>query len=1233
MSAALCSSAIRIRPFFQPIQSAFTKISPAKHPEPLKIAACSIKPEVSQVATSQLDLAALLPQSVDLISKRFGFNHVSIFLVDEYRRYAVVEAATGDVGQKMLAMKQKIEVGGQSVVGSATGTGEPRLALDVGEDAVHFNNPLLPETRSEIALPLIAQGQVIGALDVQSTERAAFSDSDINILQTMANQLTNAIEAARAFQKSREALEEVSKLHEYYLRDQWGAYLKEEKAISGYRLVDSGLVLGYHDDSFVQPDASRAIEEKEPVIIHAPPQPANGKNKKTSLGQGEVNGAGGGELDEFQAETVPSDSTTDTSADISKLIAPLTLKGRAVIGTVDFEIPEKDLNVVWDEDTQRIVEAVTSQAAQAIEAARLFEQTQISREEAEALYDVGRSTVRVESERALFNTVLGKLLSTLGLSQGGILFIDEDGQSGTLHALYKDGSPVDDPDFRFPITGNLSYEKLIETKRPIAIEDMATDPLVAKVRDLDLAGNIASLLLVPIVINDVVIGAVGADAVGEQHTFTEREINLAMAMADQLSIALQNRRLIEETSRRAVLLQTSADVGRVATSILDQETMIDQAVDLIRNRFGFYHAQIFLIDEAGQFAVLHKSSGESQLTALAGEHKLAVGSQSVIGQVTHQRKPIVVRNRNGDRSNTDAPSRNEFLPETQSELAIPLQVGDRLIGALDVQSTETDAFTEEEIFTLETLSAQLAIAIQNARAFKEQQETAERLKEIDKLKTQFLANMSHELRTPLNSIIGFSRVILKGIDGPLTELQKADLTSIHNSGQHLLGLINNILDLSKIEAGKMELNFADTEIEPIIKTVMSTAIALVKDKKVTLRQEIPEHLPTVWADSTRIRQVVLNLISNACKFTDEGTVTARVRTEGDSVVFSVSDTGIGIPDELIPTIFEEFTQVDASTTRKAGGTGLGLPISRHFIEMHYGKIWVDSDVGRGSTFSFYIPIKPPHRQDLDLEDDFLDSEDLDDDQKRLIIAIDDDPSVITLYRRFLEKQNYEVVGISQTENVISRVREYAPSAILLDVVLPGKDGWVILKDLKDDPFTKDVPVIMCSIISDKNRGFSLGAADYLTKPIAEEKLIGALKQLDNQDGQEIKVLVVDDQADDILLIRRILEAQSNYNIIEAENGREGLELIKDREPDLIILDLNMPEMDGFATIEALKSSERTRQIPIIIVSAQDLTRDEQRRLTGQVEALLHKGLFTENELLEDVSRALEKVGREEKIII
>ncbi|MEW5956528.1 MAG: GAF domain-containing protein [Chloroflexota bacterium] len=1158
--------------------------------------------EVSQAATSYLDLDTLLSQAVNLVRDRFGFYHVSIFLVDDYQKYAVVEASTGEIGQKMLAMRHKLAVGGKSIVGTATGTGKPRIALDVGQDAVHFNNPLLPNTRSEMALPLLARGRVIGALDVQSTKRGAFTEGDITILQSMANQLANAIEAAQSYQQAKKALADVSKIQEHYLRAEWSTFLREQKAITGYRLTEQGFVTiqeAGEESGAYRSVIDRAIEAKHPIILPA-----------ALAGTGQA--PGDAQTSTEPAKLVPGGAP---AADTTTLVAPLTLRDQVAIGAVDFELFEESTSE--DEDLLRIIETVASQAAQAIESARLFEETQAAREEAEALYQVGRALATAESQQEMLHTVLKAMLSTLGLKQGGILFFEKDRKFGKLYALFVDGRPVP-PDLRIPVKGNPSYEKLIETKQPVSIVDFATDPLVAPVRALNPGHKIASLLLVPLIIGDEVVGALGADSVDEKHHFTEREINLAIAMADQLSLILQNRRLLEETRRRAIQLQTSSDVGRVATSILDQDTMLERAVELIKDRFGFYHVQIFLTDETQRLAILHKSTGAAGQKLLNANYKVELGARNPVGQAGYQRRSMVVRD-----AGTPEPGltleHHEYLPEVRAELAIPLQVGNSVIGVLDVHSVSVNDFAREDIASLEALAAQIAIAIQNARAFREQQETAERLKEVDKLKTQFLANMSHELRTPLNSIIGFSRVILKGIDGPLTELQKTDLTSIYNSGQHLLGLINNVLDLSKIEAGKMELNFEEVEIAPIIKGVMSTAMALVKDKTVELKQEIPDNLPRVWADPTRLRQIVLNLVSNACKFTDKGEVTLRVTAEREKIVFSISDTGIGIDLDKLDTIFEEFTQVDASTTRKVGGTGLGLPISRHFVEMHEGQIWVNSVPGRGSVFSFAIPLKPS-REKSDLAAGRANGQD---GQGKTIMAIDDDPGVINLYRRFLEKRNYHIVGVQHAKNVFEAIKKHTPFAILLDILMPDKDGWNILKELKQDPFTKDIPVIICSIKSDRNRGLALGAVDYLTKPIVEGELINALQNLDTQQKKQVKVLVIDDQADDILLIQRILEAQS-YQIFEASNGKTGLDLARSRKPDLVILDLAMPDLDGFAVVEALKKDEQTSTIPIIIVSAKELTPQEHEFLAGQVEVFLRKGIFTDSELLNDVSQALEK---------
>ncbi len=1166
--------------------------------------------EVSQAATSYLDLNALLFESVDLIKERFEFYHVSIFLVDEYQKYAVVKASTGEVGKKMVAMPHKLEVGGRSIVGTATVTGKARIAGDVGTDSGHFNNPLLPDTRSEMALPLLARGEVIGALDVQSTKRNAFSEIDITILQSMANQLANAIEAAKSFQESQKSLEQVRQINEYHLRQQWGTFLRDQKLTKGYRLTDDGFTATEQNELATEID--QAMEAKQPLIIPKPSLSANGNEREKTNPQLPRKRS--------SSQLYVSMPETEEEREPATLVAPLSLQNEVIIGTLDLELPHQ--NSTWEEDNLEIIEAVTRQAAQAIEATRLFEQTQAAREEAEALYRVGRALVTAESEKSMFRTVLDEMLTILGLQQGGILLLFSDGDRtfGKMMALFREGQPEMTDEY-IPIQGNPSYERLIATKKPLAIEDAINDPLLATVKQINISRNVASLLLVPIIINDEVIGAIGADSVGQKHKFTEWEINLASAMADQLAIMLQNRRLLQETRRQAIQLQTSADVGRVATAILDEDMMLERAVELIKDRFGFYHVQILLVDDEQKYVTLYKSTGQAGKQLLATNYRVAIGSQSIIGQATARRKSLVIREANPIDFEASQPQ-HLFLPQSQAELAIPLLVRNELIGVLDVHSSIPNDFTDEDITTLEILGAQLAIAIQNARTFREQQETAERLREMDKLKTQFLANMSHELRTPLNSIIGFSRVILKGIDGPLTELQKTDLTSIHHSGQHLLSLINNILDLSKIEAGKMELNFEEIEIEPIIKGVMSTALALVKDKPVELRQEVDDDLPVVWADPTRIRQIVLNLVSNACKFTDEGHVTLRATADPKYLTLSVSDTGVGIPKNQIDSIFEEFTQVDASTTRKVGGTGLGLPISRYFVEMHQGKIWVESAPGKGSTFHFTIPVKPPDQNEADL-DDLAPVEDEDTpQQEQVIAAIDDDAGVLKLYERFLEPQGYQIIGISNGKKAVERVKEHMPAVVLLDVLMPDKDGWSILRELKKDPYTINIPVIICSIVSDRKRATSLGAVDYLTKPITGPELLKALKHIDQQAKEQTQVLVIDDQADDILLIRRILEAQSNYSILEAQSGQFGLELARNRQPDLIILDLNMPKVDGFEVVKALKEGAHTRNIPIIIVSAKDVTSEEEAFLTGQVEAILHKGLFTENQLLKDVQQAL-----------
>jgi CheY-like chemotaxis protein len=431
----------------------------------------------------------------------------------------------------------------------------------------------------------------------------------------------------------------------------------------------------------------------------------------------------------------------------------------------------------------------------------------------------------------------------------------------------------------------------------------------------------------------------------------------------------------------------------------------------------------------------------------------------------------------------------------------------------------------------------------------------------------------------------------------------------------LLELINDILDISKINAGKMEISFEPVDLASMIESVMSTALGFVKDKPIKLRTDVPEGLPTVIADGRRVRQVLTNLLGNAGKFTEEGYIKIAATYDDYQVIINVEDTGIGIPPERIHAVFEQFEQVDSSSTRRYGGTGLGVPLSREFVRMHGGDMWIqESIVGKGTTFSFSLPIGGP---------DAAVGEPGGPPDAQTILAVDDDEGVITLFRRYLEDEGYRVFGLTKGERVVEEAKRLKPYAITLDVMMPEEDGWSVIRRLKADPETRDIPVIICSILSDRDKGLSMGVADYLVKPISEHDLLDALDRVEI--SQEGHVLVVDDNADDRKLLRRILE-NGAIEVMEAEGGQAAIEHIHDDPPELVVLDLMMPDVDGFAVLEHLKSDQETRQIPVIVVTAKELTPEMRARLQQRVESLLQKGIFDQEQLLADVSDALHRLS-------
>lgn len=723
----------------------------------------------------------------------------------------------------------------------------------------------------------------------------------------------------------------------------------------------------------------------------------------------------------------------------------------------------------------------------------------------------------------------------------------------------------------------------------------------------------ANWLGVPLRSQGRVLGVMAVQTYDESVRITESHAENFEVIAAQTTAAFERLKARESLQRRNTYLAASSEIGRLVTSTLDLNTIFTRTVNLISDRLGFYFAAIYQLESEGFHATLREATGGAGENMKVRKHRVAVGSRTVIGKAAENGELVLAN----DVKTEQLYQPNPLLLDTQSEVAIPLKVGGRILGVIDIQSMQSQAFTADDLSVLQSLADQVAVAINNATLYDESQELIKNLKEVDQLKSQFLANMSHELRTPLNSIIGFSRVILKGIDGPVTDMQQQDLTAIYNSGQHLLGLINDILDLARIEAGKMELNFEEVHLSEMIHSVFSTAKGLVKEKPIQLLEKVPLDMPTIRGDTMRVRQVLLNLISNAAKFTDEGSITVQTQVQKASngkleALINVTDTGPGITPDGQEKLFKAFSQVDGSATRKSGGSGLGLSICANLVQLHGGRIGVSSVEGEGSTFWFTMPLfNQPAGQ---IPED-----------KKVILAIDDDPQVINLYERYLTPQGYHVVPLTEPARAKERIKELKPYAVTLDIMMPNVDGWSVLADLKSDPATRDIPIIICSIVEQTDKGFNLGAADYLVKPILEDDLVHALDRL-NKNGAIHHVLVIDDDPNDLRLIEKILNEHGRYKTILAEGGRRGWEILNTNPPDAVILDIFMPEMDGFTILEKLREEPALRDIPVLVVSGGGLTVEQQKQLEDYGQRLIAKGTLKENDLIASIEGALKRIG-------
>ena len=578
-----------------------------------------------------------------------------------------------------------------------------------------------------------------------------------------------------------------------------------------------------------------------------------------------------------------------------------------------------------------------------------------------------------------------------------------------------------------------------------------------------------------------------------------------------------------------------------------------------------------------------------------------------------------------------------FLGETEESklktlISIPLMVQNELQGILEVLSPKADKYVRDEMKLLSIISNELAIGMSRKRLMDEitiknieLENEKKRTDDANETLKRFLATFSHELRAPLNAIVGFSEILTTELQNLPHEKVSNFMKNIHESGKHLQGLINDILDLSKIEAGKMELHIEAYPVSYFTESIERVLQQQITQKKINLKFEIGHDIDQLVVDQTRFKQILMNLVSNAVKFShQDGTITVLVKRFVNEIEIAVKDEGVGIKPEDQVRLFHAFTQGKNSRGMKEG-TGLGLVITKRLVELHGGHITVDSEWGRGTTFRFRIPMV--------LAGEVVESADqllrvvseqplsMPEGEKPLVLIIEDNVQASQLIQMYLQEAGYRTEIAKDGNEGLEKAKLLKPQIITLDMIMPVKDGWQVLKELKRHPICKDIPIIIISITDEKKLGFSMGAVDYFVKPVNKEELLNALNKIPMrtiEQKQHPKVLIIDDDKNASELIQVMLEAEG-YDVIKTMNGKDGVQLAFSENPDLIILDLIMPDISGFNVAYQLKQQAKTRNTPIIILTSMDVDDDTREQMQGFISTIMSKSRFTKKDLLREIN--------------
>jgi len=1070
--------------------------------------------------------------------------------------------------------------------------------------------------KSAVFVPMIVGGAVKGSISLQNVDNEnAFTESDLRLLTTITNSMSVALENARLFDETNRLLKETEqRTAELAVINSVQEGLAKELDMNGiYELVGDRLCELFPDSQTL---VIRTFEhvtgleywqyaKEKGIRQNVAPRPLNWNSKQLILTKKPLN------IEENYVETSMKHGGTGVTAGQppkSAVFVPMMV-GDVVKGSISLQNVDKE-NAFTESDL-RLLTTITNSMSVALENARLFDETNRLLKETEqrtgelaVINSVQEGLVREMDMQAIYEIVGERLCNLFNIQTVVIRTFDH--QSGLENWQYAKEKGI--RQHVDPRPFNWNSKQLILTQKPLNIKDNYVETSKQYGGTGVTAGQPPkSAVFVPMIVGDVVKGSVSLQNVDMENAFSESDIRLLTTLTNSMSVALENARLFAETThllgeakQRASELSTVNNISKALASQLDPDDLIKLVGDQLKNLFRANIVYLALLNKKTNIIHFPYQYGDNMEPLKLGD--------GLTSKIIQKGEPLLI-NKNLEELRAQL-GVSKIGVAAASYLGVPIPVGDENIGVLSVQSTEHEnSFNENDLRLLTTIASSVGVALSNATLFEdvkqakmEAEAASKAAEKANEAKSAFLSTVSHELRTPLTSVLGFAKIIRKRLDekifpsvnrtDPKTDKVINQITQnlgvVISEGERLTHLINDVLDLAKIEAGKMEWNVEDVSMSEVAERAIAATTTLFHQKALILKKNIDIDLPAISGDRDKLIQVIINLISNAVKFTNKGSITLKVYQQKKEIIVGISDTGIGIAQQDHAAVFEQFKQVGGDTlTDKPKGTGLGLPICKEIVEHHGGRIWLISEAGKGSTFSFALPIvksgsvaKPMHLDKLlkQLKEQMARSTPHSIGKNSTILVVDDDDSIRSLLQQELSEAGYIIEQATNGKEALDSVRRNRPDLIILDVMMPEMNGFDVAAVLKNDPQTMDIPIIILSIVQDKIRGFRIGVDRYLTKPIDTAQLFTEVGALLEQGKSKKKVMVVDEESAAVNSLTDVLEAKG-YQVVKS-SGKKLVEKAISNQPDIIIL--NSVHSDKQEVIQTLRFEKGLENVLFLI---------------------------------------------------